>query len=112
MKILTRQEWNAIQEQYPYAHKHMYLHFERIGRDQKLIGYPENDRDLYDFFDDNGIYIYPTWFGYNIDDDDQDNFLRVFPMIKGTEDKVARVEVEKSAFMRAFELLNKELGGL
>jgi len=33
-------------------------------------------------------------------------------MIKGTEDKVARVEVEKSAFMRAFELLNKELGGL
>jgi len=101
MNFLTKNDWNIIKKQY-------HLAYERIGQNQKLIGHPENDRDLYDCFDDNGIYVYPTWFGFNICGI-KDDVLNVFLMIKGVEDMAARVDAEKSAFMRAFELLNKKL---
>lgn len=100
--------WNRIRNKYPKAHElydswHMDIYRNR-GRD--YISY--EDRDLYDFFDENHIYI--TLEGYllasYIVNKEGSRLWAEDPL---TISYKSRSQAESSAFEKAFEILEERL---
>jgi len=115
-------DWNKIKESYPKAfdvfQEHLDGRFGDVG-DFMVRSFMDmfyNKRDLYDFFDDNGLYvkisplfekprkqkcIYIAYVNEMID--------RTGGICHQLEDFDSRTEAEAAAFERAFEILNKKL---
>ncbi len=93
-------DWKNIKEKYPKAYE-KFIH-------EWYHGYKDliNERDLYDFFDEQGINILITCefdFGYEI----LDNRYEVNQEVKKWFN--SRQEAESEVFTKAFEILNDKL---
>ena len=101
--------WNEIKEKYPkayekYAMWHNYKNPNRIIKKREC-----DDRDLYDFFDEQGLCItvrpwnlrLDKWL-YTIWNIDEDTTLIAHP---------TRTEAEEKAFVKSFEILEARLCG-
>ncbi len=108
--------WKKIKEDHPKAYKKLEKHFNNgMSMDSILNGTGWNSfctfgdlRDLYDFFDSQGIYVYldpcgchnpPIW-NYCI-------LITIDEKFLVNKEELTRTEAEKAAFEAAFKLLNE-----
>lgn len=101
--------WNEIKEKYPKSYRELMLWDKKDPC--KICSITIRPRDLYDFFDDNEIYIYPRITLYEID-----NIKQFECDIYGSGIRTARLiwyknrhEAEEAGFIKAFEILEKRL---
>ena len=94
--------WNKIKEKYPKAHK-------KLFDTCKVVIDIDSDRDLYDFFDEQGIIINV----YNLFGsfwwDIKEYYERLFAEHAKEDQYKTRTEAEEKAFTKAFELLEEKL---
>ena len=103
--------WNKIKEKYPKA--------EKILQEWLSGRYDWNTRDLYDFFDEQGIYISIMYTYYWNSLDESDHYHFDWEIMFDTDDKIISAEVEEPtrteaetiAFEKAFEILENKLEG-
>lgn len=92
--------WNIIAEKYPNAWKL----YQQSGEDFR----ESNDRDLYDFFDQQGIYgtvkfhIKDSWF-YDLETDDKKHYPYHGPC------KKSRSSAEEEMWTKQFNILEERL---
>lgn len=116
--------WQKLSNKYPLAYKHMENNFDclytmSINITHSINGVKQPDkvrkikhslkRDLYDFFDEQGIYIaieYDNWeydFIWYV-------YINETGDYKAPETRIkARPQAETAAFTKAFEILNERL---
>ena len=100
--------WNLIKEKYPRAlSRYTNISISLLAM-ADFSQYQRNIRDLYDFFDGEGIYIDVRPFYY-----DGWQFLSslVTPGLESIdcEGGATRTEAEEQAFMKAFEILEEKI---
>ena len=94
--------WNEIKEKYPKAFENLF--------ESGMYHFDGHPRDLYDFFDERGIYVDVRPFYY-----DQLFFITGIltfvtdVAIDWTEKADTRTEAEEKAFEKAFEILENKL---
>ena len=111
--------WNLIKEKYPKVADKLIKHYQI---DDSLIGYryfmeDYLRRNLYDFFDENGIHISIMHNHYY--EDNMDNTLHEFfdwsvtvdsqYVADGDVEEPTRTEAEEQSFLKAFEILEEKL---
>ena len=105
--------WKIIKEKYPKAHKYLFDHC-------KVAIDIDKSRFLYDFFDEQGIYIEielcylkdkTIWFEYDINSPFWDDSICAMnePDYEEPYKTKTRTEAEEQAFLRAFKILEEKL---
>ena len=101
--MLTNWNWKKIKSEHPLAWKELKKKF-NINILSLSIFDGTQLRDLYDFFDEQGIIIeikwYITSFRYNVWSDNE---------VKSANHKKTRFESELMAFEKAFDVLEEKL---
>ena len=114
--------WNEIKEKYPKALTCLAKMFDKDISDKgldSLVSVLEmawQDRDLYDFFDEQGIYIGIIYQYYYNTLDTCDHYYFDWEIMFGVDDKIissdveesTRTEAEEKAFEKAFEILESK----
>jgi len=93
-------QWQKLHKDYPIAYEHMVNTFRCLYTD--VVKHPDK-RDLYEFFDGEGLFIEMGHGWYSVDSGRNGEYR------EGSGFN-SRIEAETEAFTKAFEILNDRLG--